>query len=59
MVTIGAIGAGFWFLYPNLDWYVGLSGLLHGLLVGGLYKGVRELDKESIDLLCFVLAKLA
>ena len=59
IVTIGAIGAGFWFLYPNLDWYVGLSGLLHGLLVGGLYKGVRELDKESIVLLCFVLAKLA
>ena len=58
-VTIATIDAGFWFLYPDLDWYVGLSGLLHGLLVGGLYKGILERDKESIVLLCFVLAKLA
>jgi len=59
LVTIAVIDAGFWFLYPDLDWYVGLSGLLHGLLVGGLYKGIRERDKESIVLVCFVLAKLA
>ena len=53
------IATGFWFLYPELDWYVGLSGLEHGLLVGGLYSGIRARDKESIILLCFVLAKLA
>ena len=29
------------------------------LLVGGLYSGIRARDKESIILLCFVLAKLA
>lgn len=59
LVTIVTIDAGFWFLYPSLGWYVGLSGLLHGLLVAGLYSGIRERDKESIVLLCFVLAKLA
>lgn len=59
LITIVTIDAGFWFLYPSLGWYVGLSGLLHGLLVAGLYRGIRERDRESIVLLCFVLAKLA
>ena len=58
-ITALTIAAGFWFLYPELDWYVGLSGLEHGLLVGGLYGGIRSLDKESLILLAFVLAKLA
>jgi len=58
-ITALAIAAGFWFLYPELEWYVGLSGLEHGLLVGGLYAGIRARDKESIILLCFVLAKLS
>jgi len=58
-LTILVIDLGFWFLYPTLAWYVGLSGLLHGLLVGGLFKGVVERDRESIILLAFVLAKLA
>ena len=57
-VTIATIDAGFWFLYPDLDWYVGLSGLLNGLLVAGLYVGIRERDKEAIVLALFVLAKL-
>jgi rhomboid family GlyGly-CTERM serine protease len=58
-ITALVIAAGFWFLYPELEWYVGLSGLEHGLLVGGLYAGIRARDKESIVLLCFVLAKIA
>ena len=58
-LTILTIDLGFWFLYPGLAWYVGLSGLLHGLLFAGLVKSVVERDKESIVLLCFVLAKLA
>ncbi|RZV36978.1 MAG: rhombosortase [Chromatiales bacterium] len=58
-LTVLTIDLGFWFLYPNLAWYVGLSGVLHGLLVAGLFKGVIERDKESIILLGFVLAKLA
>lgn len=58
-ITALTIAAGFWFLYPELDWYVGLSGLEHGLLVAGLYVGIRARDKESMILLGFVLAKLA
>ena len=59
VILVIGIDVGFWWLDPNLGWYVGLSGLLHGVLVAGLYSGIRERDKESIVLLCFVLAKLA
>ena len=30
-----AVSAGLWWLAPQVDWYVGLSGVLHGLLVAG------------------------
>ena len=58
-VSIAVIDAGFWFLYPELDWYVGLSGLLHGLLAAGLFSGIVARDRESIALAAFVVAKLA
>jgi rhomboid family GlyGly-CTERM serine protease len=58
-ITALTIAIGFWFLYPELEWYVGLSGLEHGLLIAGLYSGIRMRDKESMILLGFVLAKLA
>jgi len=28
------VDAGLWFLQPELEWYVGLSGVLHGLFAG-------------------------
>jgi rhomboid family GlyGly-CTERM serine protease len=46
LVLVG-IDAGLWFLDPGLEWYVGLSGLLHGMLIAGilalLLKGSRDL----------------
>ena len=57
-ISIAAIDAGFWFLYPELDWYVGLSGLLHGLLAAGLLRGLLAQDRESLILTLFVLVKL-
>ncbi len=57
-VSIAAIDAGFWFLYRELDWYVGLSGLLHGLLAAGLLRGVASRDREAMILAMFVTAKL-
>ncbi|MCG8371014.1 MAG: rhombosortase [Proteobacteria bacterium] len=59
LVTVVAIDAGFWWLNPQLDWYVGLSGLLHGLLAAGLLAGVvRRRDREAAILAVFVVAKL-
>ena len=59
LVSIGVIGTGFWFLNPGLEWYVGLSGLLHGLLAGGLVVGLVGRETESIVLAVLVAAKLA
>jgi rhomboid family GlyGly-CTERM serine protease len=58
VVTIAVIDAGFWYLYGNLDWYVGLSGLLHGLLAAGLLAGIRERDREALVLALLVTGKL-
>ncbi len=58
-ITVLVMALAFWFLYPELDWYVGLSGLEHGLLVGGLFAGIWGRDKESLILFGFVLAKLS
>lgn len=58
IVVIAVIDAGFWFLYPELDWYVGLSGFEHGLLAAGLLVGIANRDREAIILALFVLAKL-
>ena len=58
-ISVAAIDAGFWFLYPELAWYVGLSGLLHGLLAAGLLRGLLSQDRESLILAAFIVAKLA
>lgn len=57
-VSIVTIDAGLWLLNPTLDWYVGLSGMLHGLLAAGLLPKLMQRDRESIVLAVFVLAKL-
>jgi rhomboid family GlyGly-CTERM serine protease len=42
LVVIGLTDAGLWFLEPELVWYVGLSGILHGLLAAGIVGGLRS-----------------
>ena len=42
-----AIDAGFWFLHPMLHWYVGLSGVLHGMLAAGLCATFKSRKLES------------
>lgn len=59
ILSIVAMDAGFWWLNPELDWYVGLSGLLHGLLAAGLIVAVRERDREGLVIALFVIGKLA
>jgi len=41
LMTIVGLDLGFWFLEPNLTWYVGLSGLVHGLLAAGVVGSLR------------------
>ena len=56
--SLVVISLGFWFLDPNLIWYVGLSGLLHGLLIAGAIRGIKTQPVESIIMIVAVAAKL-
>lgn len=58
MVSVLVMDAGFWLLDPTLRWYVGLSGLLHGVLVGGAIRGLKTLPAEAMVILAAVAAKL-
>jgi len=58
LLSIAAIDTGFWFLHPELDWYVGSSGFLNGIIAAGLVVGVAGRERESIVLAVLVLAKL-
>lgn len=58
-ITLATIDIGFWVLNPELYWYVGLSGLLHGLLVAGIAVRFRPPNAETIILAFFLIAKLA
>ena len=53
--SIVAIDTGFWVLNPELAWYVGMSGVLHGVLAGGVLAGVRE----AFVLAAIIAGKLA
>lgn len=54
-----AICAGFLLLEPALMWYVGLSGILHGLLLGGALLDAGLASRVRWVLVAGVLLKLA
>ncbi|MGI9238837.1 MAG: rhombosortase [Woeseiaceae bacterium] len=58
-VSLVTMDLGLWFLNPALNWYVGLSGLLHGLLAAGLVRRLSKSDTETLVLAAFLLGKLA
>jgi len=58
-IAVAFISAGFWFIDENLVWYVGLSGLLHGLLITGACAGLTRWRGESLVILVLVFAKIA
>ncbi len=47
LLIIMGIDLGFWVLEPQLAWYVGLSGVLHGLLAAGVASGMRDGHADS------------
>lgn len=52
------VSGGLWLLDPGLAWYVGLSGVLHGLLIAGAIAGLGRRTGETATLLVLVGAKL-
>ena len=53
------IDAGLYWLTPSVEWYVGLSGVLHGVLVAGAFKLLRRASRLAYALLALVIGKLA
>jgi rhomboid family GlyGly-CTERM serine protease len=58
LLVVAGVDAGLWFLEPQLIWYVGLSGLLHGLLAAGIVAGFRPGRIDLLVLGLLVVAKL-
>lgn len=50
--SVLAIDAGLWWLAPAVQWYAGISGLLHGVWAAGALQGARR--RESIGWLMLV-----
>jgi len=53
-----AIDAGFFFIDRNLRWYVGLSGVLHGVMAAGTLAHLRRREPDVWILLPFLVGKL-
>ena len=58
-VSIVVIDLGFWFAMPGLNWYVGLSGVLHGLILAGAVGSWPARRLEAALIGGFVVMKLA
>jgi len=58
-LSVLTMDVGLWLFDPDLQWYVGLSGLLHGILAAGIVVALEKPDKETLALLLLLIAKLA
>lgn len=54
-----AIDAGLWFRDPQIHWYVGASGALHGFMAAGTLAHLRRGDLDGWILAIFIVLKLA
>jgi len=57
-VSVACIDLGLWLLDSTLSWYVGMSGLLHGLFAAGLIARRRSAPLESLVLGALLGTKL-
>jgi len=53
------VTAGLWLFNPELHWYAGLSGLLHGLFVAGAVAASRRGEQWGYLMLLGIASKLA
>jgi rhomboid family GlyGly-CTERM serine protease len=54
-----AVSAGLWFGNPELQWYVGASGALHGVMTAGTIAHLKRRDLDGWILAVFIVGKLA
>lgn len=53
-----AVSAGLWFFSPEMRWYVGASGALHGVMIAGTLAHLRRGDLDGWILAVFIVLKL-
>src|SRR5688572_4207493 len=53
-----AVSVGLWFFSPQIDWYVGASGALHGVMTAGTLAHLRRRDLDGWILAVFIVLKL-
>jgi rhomboid family GlyGly-CTERM serine protease len=58
LASVAAIDAGFWLRDPGLEWYVGASGVLHGVMAAGTLAHLWRRDPDGWILLGFLVLKL-
>ena len=57
--SMAAIGVGFWFVSTQLVWYVGASGVLHGVFACGCIALIRQRDRIGVIAAVIFAGKLA
>lgn len=59
LFSAACVSAGLWFLDPEVEWYVGSSGALHGVMTAGTLVHVRRRDLDGWILAAFIIGKLS
>ena len=59
LAAAAAIDAGLWFRDTDVLWYLGASGILHGVMAAGVLAELRRGEWSGLMLAVFLLAKLA
>jgi rhomboid family GlyGly-CTERM serine protease len=54
-----SVSVGLWYLNPEVEWYRGASGALHGVMTAGTLAHLRRRDLDAWILVIFIAAKLA
>ena len=57
-VVVAGIDLGLWLFEPQLEWYVGLSGVLHGFFAAGAVRWLWRREAEGLILALFLVGKL-
>jgi rhomboid family GlyGly-CTERM serine protease len=57
-LSAATIDAGLWFLRPGIEWYLGASGVLHGVLAAGACAMYRRGEGVGAALLLLLVVKL-
>jgi len=59
VASIAAIDIGLWLRDSTIQWYVGSSGVLHGIMAAGTLAHLRRGDLDGWILLLFMIVKLS